>query len=469
MIFEDASLTPDLDAYVTPLGVDSVLGELQLHTLQLDMQIPGHEAAQQFEQSPALPGIILTNQGQFVGMLSRSRFLEYLLRPGGTELFWDHPLKVLYSYARTQLLILPETTSILIAAQKALRRSPDLQGDPIVVRQDENFGLLNIHDLHIAHWQIRGIETQIRYERIQARMLQSEKMASLGRLVDGVAHEILDPVSFIWGNLSHVAHYSQQLLALLCAYQAELPETPPALIDLQDEIELDYLKSDLPSAIKSIQSGAERLKQLATSLQNFCHIDEVYPKPTDLHELIDSILLLLKSQINTRIKTVRHYGHLPPIPCYSGQLSQVFMNILSNAVDRLLEQTIRRDMSAPFQSPQDLGTSPPDTPTITITTQLYSETATNPTMTDQRWVSITIADNAPSLSSEHHQSIINSFSIEQRILKETSLAMSYRIITAKHGGRFHMRSHSKAEDPSDSAQGIEFEICLPLQPHLPSS
>jgi hypothetical protein len=448
------------------LGIDSVLQELPLHEACLSLQALGAEAAALFEREPELPGVMLTAPDKVVGLLSRQRFLEYLLHPHGCELFLSEPLSVIYSYARLKPLCLPANTPILVAAQAALRRPIELQGEPILVQRQQGDRLLNAHDLNLAHWHIRGIETQVRHERTQAYMLQNQKMAALGRLVDGVSHEILDPLSFIWGNLAHLSRYCQQLLELVAAYEevAEPAIAHPTIQNLSESIELDYLREDLPHTIRSIQSGAERLKQLASSLQNFCHIDEVYPKPADLHELIDGIVLLLKSRLTTRIQVNRHYAALPPVICFAGQLSQVFMNILTNCIDALLAKAARHHLSA------DLGLPGPQTqlfdtsaaPTITITTQLCSAPSGSDGMSD-RWVAITISDNGPGLSADAQQQVLNSFSIEQRLAKETDLATSYRIITAKHGGKFYVRSRTFSDNETAPGVGTEFEIRLPLQ------
>ncbi|MGI0489702.1 sensor histidine kinase [Pantanalinema rosaneae CENA516] len=448
------------------LHLESTLRDLPLHHFQADLNCLGTELAAIFEQYPLLPGAVLTDRGQFVGMISRKRFLEYLIRPHGIDIFLREPLRVLYSYARSELLLLPGDTPILVAAQQALRRSPELREEPIVVQVEQSYQMLDIHELNIAYWQIRGIETQVRYERTQAQMIQSDKMANLGRLVDGVAHEILDPVSFIWGNLSHVAAYTEDLLKLIAAYDRWQPKLPQDILDLQADLEIDYLREDLPRTIESIRTGAERLSKLATSLQNFCHIDEVYPKPADLHVYLDGILLLLKSRLSSEIQVIKNYGHLPPVSCYPGQLNQVFMNILSHAVDALLNQAVSQQLHLDFRSDQAVQspTIPTFTPTIEITTQV--RTITTMDGGNSRWVSICIMHNGSSLSAAAQKEILESFSVKKRAEKETSLGVSYQIVTAKHGGKFEVRAHNlpTADGTIDleTSSGIEFEILLPL-------
>jgi signal transduction histidine kinase len=428
------------------LSINSTLIELPLYDFQLETTCLGAELVAVFQKANLLPGAILTDRGKFAGMVSRRQLLEYLFLPHGLELFLDKPLHILYSYIRPDLLILHRNMPILAAEQKVLKRSRQLLWEPIIVQIDPStYQLLDFAQLNLAAWQIRGIETQVRYERTQAQMTQSEKMANLGRLVDGLAHEILDPVGFIWGNLAHISSYSESLLKLLSAYEAQLPKLPEEIVALREDLDLEFLQEDFPRAVESITAGAKRLKQLATSLQNFCHVDEIYPKPADLHASLDGILLLLKSRLHSEIIVTKNYDRLPPITCYIGKLSQVFMNILTNAVDVLLNEAVSQEFRQfPSQVTQ---------PTITITTQIESRPMLQLGNFD-RWVSIRIADNGPGMSERLQEKIRESFTIEKRAAKETSLAVSYQIVTAKHGGEFKLRSRL--------GEGTEFEILLPL-------
>lgn len=217
---------------VQTIQLESMLQDLPLYDFAAELDVLGTEVAEIFEQHPLLPGVILTENGRFLSLISRHRLLEYLLRPYGIDLFLEKPLRILQSYDRTVPLILSGDTPILTAAQQALRRPFDRLRDPIVVRLGaDQYRILDPHELNIAYWQLRGIETQVRIERLQLQMLQSEKMASLGRLVDGVSHEILDPVSFIWGNLSHIAEYSRSLLEIISAYEKCITDVPQKVID----------------------------------------------------------------------------------------------------------------------------------------------------------------------------------------------------------------------------------------------
>ncbi|TAF36254.1 MAG: sensor histidine kinase [Oscillatoriales cyanobacterium] len=432
----------------------STLQDLPLYQFQVKSSCLAVVVAEIFEQNRLIPGAVLIEAGKLVGMISRRQLLEYLLKPQGPELFLHLPLKVLYSYARVEILLLAESTTILAAAQQALRRSPELQSEPIVVQIDtQSYRLLDPHALNIAYWQIRGIETQVRYERAQTQMIQSEKMASLGRLVTGVAHEILDPVSFIWGNLTYISEYSKNLMQLLSVYDAHCTNPPPEIAQLKEDIDYDFLQNDFLRTVTSIKAGAERLSKLASSLQNFCHIDDVYPKPADLHANIDSILLLLKSRLSGEIRVIKNYGYLPPVPCYAGQLNQVFMNILTNSINTLINEAVGQEFAKEFKGGAIKNFE--RQPQIEITTQVCClEPASDLDKLHLRWVSIRITDNGPGMSPNKYNKILESFSTEKRALKETSLAVSYQIVTGKHGGAFRMRSQL--------GTGTEFEILLPL-------
>jgi len=239
------------------------------------------------------------------------------------------------------------------------------------------------------------------------------------------------------------------LLQLLSSYESAISAVPAEIDALKEEIELEFLYEDFPKAVESITVGAKRLKYLVESLQNFCHVDEVYPKPADLHACLDGILLLLRSRVKSKIQVTKNYSPLPPVTCYIGKLSQVFMNILTNAVDVLLEDAVSQQLAKEFQRTR------PQTPQpkIEITTQIWVSPPSEAGK-DDRYVSIRIADNGPGLSQKQQRQIRESFAIEKRAEKETSLAMSYQIVTAKHGGHFKLRSQLGV--------GTEFEILLPL-------
>lgn len=482
-----------------PLGIQSVVSDLPLYTFTISGECSIGDVMTHFIQLGDLPGVVIV-EAERVNVLSRQKFLETWLQFGHTPGFSGAAIRTMLSPASCRPVVVSSQSTILSGAKQALKRPGERQSDPLLIQKvlrptypennlpasqsasqsaqlsplsdqslDVSYHLLDAHTLNIAHWQIRGIEIKIRHERLQMQLLQSEKMAALGRLVDGVAHEILDPVSFIWGNLRYIASYSEQQSELIAAYEQALPETTPDIDRVREDIEFDYVRSDLPAAIASARGGAHRLRQLATSLQNFCHIDDVHPRPTDINTLLDSTLRLLKSRLTTPINIERSYGKLPPVPCFSGQLSQVFMNIFINAVDSLLAQAQQEAylQGEDYDPENALHVSTEKTPQITVTTCVFAaEDKPHPDPNEARWISIIISDNGPGLLPATKDQIIESFSTRSRSFKETGLAMSYQIITAKHGGKFWMRSLHASEElaigKENPTTGTEFEILLPL-------
>lgn len=476
-----SSLAP-LPESVRSIHASSTLQDLPLTATTFDLTQTGQDLAQGFQNDPTLPGVLLVKQfplptrspktrkkstttptdsqtdSQFVGLLARSRFLEFFLHPDATELFLSQSLQVIQSYLHTPILTLAANTPILVAAQQALRRSPEQLGEPILVEYGPNqYKILDFHVLNIAYWQIRGIETQISYERSQIQMIRQDKMASLGRLVDGVAHEILDPVSFIWGNLSHMSHYGQDLMKLIDRYELELPEPSPALLALREDIEIDYLRHDIPKTLDSIKSGADRLTKLATGLQNFCHIDEVYPKSADMHDCLDHVLLLLKSRIKSDIPIVKRYGHLPAVPCFIGQITQVFLNLSSYLIDHLLVQAISDRVLQDFPLPHHKLDFQINQPSLTLVTETCSIDGSS-----GRWISIRIGRNGDALPQAVQQTILDSFHADNPFEQETSLVTTYRIITHRHKGVLKLRTAANPHDHLEPGISTEFEVLIPL-------
>ncbi len=447
------SATAHPDIALPNLTLESTLQDLPLHDFQIDANQPGQQATDIFDANPLLPGIILVEEGSLVGMISRRRFLEQMSRPYGLCLFLNRPLTVLYSFISSEVSVFPGKTLIVAATRQALRRPPEQLYEPVVVQlEPQVYRLLDVYQLLVAQSHIHEMTRQLLYEQTQAQMIQAEKMASLGRMVAGVAHEILNPVNFISGNIRYLSNYSQDLIRLLSTYQSEITNPPQTILDIQEEIELDFVIKDLTQIIDSMRIGAERLKGIASSLRNFSHTNENDLRPVDIRSCIDNTLLILNNRLKNSIVVVKRYGDIPTITCHFGQISQVFMNLISNAIDALTEKAQSQPLAEDFQNLDE-----PWEPTIIITTEqhvLEDEPATS----GDPWVLIKIADNGPGIPEEIQGRIFETFFTTKPVGEGTGLglAISHQIIVEKHGGKINLQS--------EEGQGTTFEIWLPLKP-----
>ncbi|MBT9312795.1 sensor histidine kinase [Leptothoe kymatousa] len=281
-------------------------------------------------------------------------------------------------------------------------------------------------------------------ERSKLQLVQQEKMSALGQLVAGVAHEINNPINFIHGNLSHVQDYVHSVLALLSVESQAPGKSAAAHTD--GDLDIEFIKTDLPKILDSMKMGTDRIRQIVLSLRNFTRIDESEFKTVDIHEGMNSTLLILQHRLKKKLErpaidVIREYGSLPSVECYPGQLNQVFMNILANAIDALEEASAKKTFHDIEQAPNR----------ITIKTAKV----------DQEWIQITIKDNGIGMPESIRNRMFEPFFTTKNVGQGTGMGMpiSYQIIHETHGGQIDCISNPD--------QGTEFVIRIPLRQSCP--
>ena len=303
-------------------------------------------------------------------------------------------------------------------------------------------------------------------QKTQSMMVQNEKMVSLGQLVAGVAHEINNPVSFIYGNVMHADDYFQDLLKMLQLYQQEYPRPTPTIQQEIDNIDLNFLLKDLPKLLNSMKMGAERIRQIVLSLKNFSRLDEAEQKQVDIHEGIESTLLILQHRFketagHPKITLLKEFGNLPRVQCYAGQLNQVFMNIIGNAIDALEEAMETGQWADGELAPIPYCPSP----TLRICTDVKYEqdglmqadsAVSDDSSRHPSHIVIRIADNGPGIPIDVHERLFDPFFTTKEPGKGTGLGLSisYQIVVEKHAGRLKCNSAP--------GQGTEFAIEIPV-------
>ncbi|WP_094671107.1 PAS domain S-box protein, partial [Hydrocoleum sp. CS-953] len=287
--------------------------------------------------------------------------------------------------------------------------------------------------------QKRQLETALQeLDEVETTLTNTEKMSSLGQLVAGIAHEINNPVTSVYGNIVHLNHYVQDMMNLLNIYQEYSPSLPEEIEEQIEDIDLDFMMEDLPKVISAMQIGSERIREIVRSLRSFSRKDDVKKTLMNIHDGIDGTLVILKNRLKARgkkpeIKVYKEYGELPLVECYVGMINQVFMNLIGNGIDALEEAIVRDNWDGKV-------------PSIWIRTTAISNQ-----------VQIRIIDNGLGMDEKVKERLFERFFTTKPVDKGTGLGLSisYKIIVEKHGGRL--------ECISAPGEGAEFVIEIPIE------
>lgn len=355
------------------------------------------------------------------------------------------PQDCTYANPHLQAILQAASTSLLYALDAVVnqyQQESDAEQQQIMRHQCELY-CQRCEAAEAAQAQAQKLERTLQeLSNAQGQLVQAEKMASIGQLVAGVAHEINNPINFIAGNLFHSKEYLNDLLHLQRLYRQYVPNPPGEIADEIAAIDLDFLQEDFPRLLNSMKLGTDRICEIVASLRNFSRMDESELKSVNIHEGIESTLLLLKHRLKEQpdrraIKVSQWYEDLPDVECYPGPLNQVFMNILANAIDAVEEDQLTQQPTSPQSEPGH----------ISIHTHLR----------DNTWVEIAIADNGCGIPETLQARIFDPFFTTKPVGKGTGMGMpiSYQIVIDRHQGRLQCLS--------TPGQGTRFIIQIPLR------
>jgi len=387
-------------------------------------------------QNPNVPSFVGKHPVANFGPLSELLLREEILKLDDTATI-DNPTlqETLTALGNKSMLVLPVNSEsgkfgiIACIHHQAVRPWRDEEVEFLEAIVAQVAIAINQADL-FAQSQFRAQELEEllgKFQRTQTQLIQSEKMSSLGQMVAGVAHEINNPVGFIHGNLVHAREYMEDLLGLFDLYQHHYPQPHLDICDEIEAIDLDFLKGDLQKLFQSMSVGTSRIQEIVKSLRTFSRLDEAEVKDVDLHDGIDSTLMILQTRLRAQdwrpaIKVIKEYGDLPRVQCYAGQLNQVFMNILSNAIDALEERDRHKR-------------------TLTQMKKNKSQIRIQTVKQDNNIV-IRISDNGNGMSEETRNKLFDPFFTTKAVGKGTGLGLSisYQIVTEKHKGKLYCTS-----------------------------
>ena len=368
------------------------------------------------QQPKSILSIPILNQGKVLGVL-------YLENNKASQAFTYDRLEVLRLLTTQAAISLKNAAHYNTLEEKVRQRTQEL---------DKN-------NEHLSN-------TLEELQKTQIQLIQTEKLSSLGQMVAGIAHEINNPINFIYTNLAYARNHVSDLLDVVKSYEHEYPDLNQNIEQKLNEIDLDFVIQDLLKIFSSMEVGGERIRNIILGLRNFSRLDEAEMKPVDIHDGIDSTLMILHHRfkehaVYSPIEIIKEYGKLPQVWCHPNQLNQVIMNILNNAIDALMEQVIhKKSLEKQTKSPQT------STPYIRICTEVIEANRAR----------IRIADNGPGITQETQQKIFDSFFTTKPMGRGTGLglAISYQIVVNKHNGKLICQSVP--------GEGTEFIIEIPI-------